>query len=69
MDGIRIDCPACKRPVVMSSSGRVDPHGSPPCERSGKRVGRIWPARHFGRRVTPIPGPDTWNPTTLKGAP
>lgn len=26
------------------------------------------PARHFGRRVTTIPGPDTWNPTTLEGA-
>ena len=62
MARIRIDCPACQRPVAMLDRGRLARHGSPPCERSGKPVGRIWPARHHGRRVITIPGPDTWNP-------
>ena len=68
MAGIRIDCPTCQQSVAMSARGRLSRHGSPPCERSGKHVGRIWPARHRGRRVRTIPGPDTWNPTTLEGA-
>jgi hypothetical protein len=41
--------------------GRLYRHGSPPCNR--RTTGRIWPARHRGRRVTTIPGPDTWNPS------
>lgn len=66
MAAIRINCPACDESVRMSPRGRLYRHGD--CERSGKPVGRIWPARHFGRRVTTIPGPDTWNPTNLQGA-
>lgn len=65
---IRIPCPACQRPVAMTARGRLYQHGRPPCERSRKPVGRIWTARWRGRRVQTIPGPDTWNPTTLKGA-
>ena len=65
---IRIDCPACQQPVGMTSAGRLYKHGSPECDRSRKPVGRIWPTRHRGRRVRTVPGPDTWNPTTLKGA-
>jgi hypothetical protein len=60
---IRIDCPACQQSVAMTPRGRLYRHGSPECERSGKPLGRIWPARHRGRRVRTIPGPDTWNPT------
>lgn len=65
---IRIDCPACHRPVAMTSRGRLYRHGSPACERSGRPVGRIWPARWRGRKVRTIPGPDTWNPNALGGA-
>lgn len=65
---IRVDCPACHRPVAMTARGRLYRHGSPPCERSRKPVGRIWPARWRGRRVRTIPGPDTWNPDALEGA-
>ncbi|KPI31412.1 hypothetical protein OV320_2628 [Actinobacteria bacterium OV320] len=68
MGAARTDCPSCLKPVLMSEYGRLDEHGSPRCERSGKRVGRIWPAKHFGRRVQTVPGPDTWNPTALEGA-
>ena len=57
MAPIRIDCPSCQQPVAMTSSGRLYRHGSPSCPR--RTVGRIWPARHHGRRVTTIPGPDT----------
>jgi len=63
---IRVECPACQQPVAMSPRGRLYRHGSPTCPR--RTVGRIWPARHFGRRVRTIPGPDTWNPDTLQGA-
>lgn len=66
--GVRIACPACQRKVAMSSRGRLSRHGSPPCARSGRPVGRIWPAKWRGRRVTTIPGPDTWNPNALEGA-
>lgn len=66
MAAIRIQCPACRERVLMSSRGRLYRHGD--CERSGKPVGRIWPARHHGRRVQTIPGPDTWQPTNVEGA-
>jgi hypothetical protein len=65
---IRVSCPDCQRPVAMTARGRLYRHGSPPCIRSGRPVGRIWPARWRGRRVTTIPGPDVWNPTTFEGA-
>lgn len=65
---IRINCPACDRPVAMSANGRLSRHGSPPCARSNRPVGRIWPTWHGDRRVRTVPGPDTWNPNTLKGA-
>lgn len=68
MAPIRIDCPACHASVAMSSRGVLYRHGSPECERSRRPVGRIWPARHHGRRVRTIPGPDTWPPHTLQGA-
>lgn len=65
---IRVSCPDCHRPVAMTSRGRLYKHGKPECPRSRKPVGRIWPGRWRGRRVRTIPGPDTWNPTTLEGA-
>lgn len=43
-------------------------NGQPERARSDKHVGRIWPAKHYGRPVSTVPGPDTWNPNTLKGA-
>jgi len=66
MAGIRVPCPDCGRRVAMSATGRLPKHGQPSCPR--RNVGRIWPTRHRGRRVRTIPGPDTWNPTTLEGA-
>lgn len=63
---IRIDCPDCRQRVAMSSRGRLARHGT--CARSGRHVGRIWPAKWRGRRVVTIPGPDTWNPNALEGA-
>jgi hypothetical protein len=60
----RVTCPTCQQLVAMTSRGRLYRHGSPPCLR--RTVGRIWPARHRGRRVQTIPGPDTWNP--IEGA-
>ena len=68
MASVLIDCPACHKPVRMSSRGVLYRHGSPECVRSRRPVGRIWPTRHRGRRVTTIPGPDTWNPDALEGA-
>ncbi len=65
---IRVPCPDCQEQVPMSSRGVLYKHGTPPCERSRKPVGRIWPTRHRGRKVRTIPGPDTWNPTALEGA-
>jgi hypothetical protein len=65
---IRIPCPGCQEPTALSASGWLSRHGSPPCPRSGRPLGRIWPTRHRGRRVRTIPGPDTWNPTALEGA-
>lgn len=65
---IRTPCPDCQQSVAMSARGLLARHGSPPCKRSGRAVGRIWPTRHHGRRVRTIPGPDTWQPTTLQGA-
>ncbi|MFJ7297616.1 hypothetical protein [Streptomyces collinus] len=61
---IRIPCPDCQQNVALTSRGRLYPHGT--CPR--RTVGRIWPSRHKGRKVRTIPGPDTWNPTTLEGA-
>jgi hypothetical protein len=54
---IRITCPDCQQPVGMSAWGRVYKHGD--CPRSGRPVGRLWPAKHQGRRVQTLPGPDT----------
>lgn len=64
----RTPCPGCQQPTAMSVRGILARHGNPPCPRGGKPLGRIWPTRHQGRRVQTIPGPDTWNPTTLEGA-
>lgn len=64
---IRINCPACDQRVAMSDRGRLSRHGSPPCAKSGKHLGRIWPRWFRGRRVRVIGGPDTWNPNTLEG--
>lgn len=63
---MRISCPTCQQSVALTSCGRLYPHGSPACPQ--RTLGRIWPAKHRGRRVRTIPGPDTWNPTTLEGA-
>lgn len=62
MAASRTICPDCGRPVAMTVRGLLYKHGTPPCRRSRRPVGKLWPTRHKGRRVHTIPGPDTWNP-------
>lgn len=66
--GTRVTCPSCGKKVALTGRRRLWKHGRPVCPRSGGRLTHVWPAKHRGRRVTTIPGPDTWNPTTLEGA-
>lgn len=40
----------------------------PACQQPVAMTSRGVLYRHRGRRVRTIPGPDTWNPTTIEGA-
>ena len=62
MTASRVSCPACGKRIALTSKRRLWKHGRPTCPQSGRRLSHIWPARHKGRRVQTIPGPDTWNP-------
>jgi hypothetical protein len=64
----RVTCPACGKQVALTARRRLWQHGRPVRPQSGRRLTRIWPAKHFGRRVVTVPGPGIWNPTTLEGA-
>lgn len=63
-------CPTCGQNVAITQSGLPWAHGTPRCPPAPARrnVRHSWPRRHRGRRVVTVPGPDTWNPTTLEGA-
>jgi hypothetical protein len=66
----RAHCRYCPRRIAITRNGRVWPHGSPQCRGSGRAPATFdyaptepyWPTWHHGRRVTTVPGPDTWNP-------
>jgi hypothetical protein len=66
---VRRRCPHCGGLPAITPTGRYWTHGRPECDGS-RRIAipaphldrHIWPKRHRGRRVTTIPGPDTWNP-------
>lgn len=72
---LRSACPSCRRPVAVTTDGRIWTHGpvSARCRgsrhraRPGPAPVRHWPARHRGRRIVTVPGPDTWNPAALEG--
>jgi hypothetical protein len=64
----RVPCPACGKRVGLTGKRRLWQHGRPVCPQSGRRLTRIWPSRHRGRKVRTVPGPDTWNPNALEGA-
>lgn len=60
-------CAYCHRFIAVTPAG-LWPHG-PGCQGThtlpamyDTPPARHWPTRHHGRRVTTIPGPDTWNP-------
>lgn len=69
MTARRATCRFCGRTGAVTSKGYLWPHG--PTGGRCRKPGRLpatynpaayWPSRHNGRRVTTIPGPDTWNP-------
>lgn len=64
----RVTCPACGRRVALTPKRRLWTHGRPECPQSRRRLSHIWPDRHKGRKVRTTPGPDSWDPTNLKGA-
>ena len=64
----RVTCPSCGRRVALTPKRRLWTHGKPECSQSRRRLTRVWPTEHFGRRVVTIPGPDTWTPNALEGA-
>lgn len=62
-------CRFCTRRIALTPKGRVWPHGPAGgrCRKPGRLPATLdartyWPTRHYGRHVTTIPGPDTWNP-------
>ncbi|MGW5529451.1 hypothetical protein [Streptomyces xanthochromogenes] len=71
---LRAVCSYCRRPVAVTTDGRIWTHGpvGDRCRGSRERTRRgsvpirVWPTRHRGRRVVTVPGPDTWNPITLE---
>ncbi|MFJ1782446.1 hypothetical protein ACIOKA_37705 [Streptomyces anulatus] len=62
-------CAYCDRLIAVTSAG-LWPHGPARACRGNHTLPalydtapvRHWPTWHNGRRVTTIPGPDTWNP-------
>ncbi|WP_144316934.1 hypothetical protein [Streptomyces sp. sk226] len=62
-------CAYCDRLIAVTSAG-LWPHGPARSCRGNHTLPalydtapvRYWPTWHRGRRVTTIPGPDTWNP-------
>lgn len=68
MTGRRGVCRYCHRPIALTTRGLIWTHGQPQCRGSRTQPSfdsprpHYWPARHHGRRVTLVPGPDTWNP-------
>ncbi|MEU9947051.1 hypothetical protein [Streptomyces sp. NPDC047939] len=69
----RADCRYCPQRIAVTQDGRLWPHGPRTDRCRGSRrwpathdqPRHYWPTRHHGRRVTTIPGPDTWNPKEL----
>ncbi|MFH8483674.1 hypothetical protein [Streptomyces sp. NPDC018055] len=66
MTARRGECRYCHRHIAIGATGRLWDHGSgggcPGAHQFPTGITHHWPARHYGRRVTTIPGPDTWNP-------
>lgn len=69
MSACRAVCRFCTRRIALTATGYVWTHGRPECRGSRllplayyeQQPRTYWPTWHNGRRVTTIPGPDTWN--------